>query len=69
MSLDFQSMQSIDNLASLIHAGVPNQVPKAEMKNMDWGSQGVGNSVPSMRPAYQDHLSTTLPPQPICKAR
>ncbi len=49
MSLDFQSMQSIDNLANLIQAGMPNQasglgtrVPKAQMKNMDWGTQGVG---------------------------
>ncbi len=42
MSLDFQSMQSIDNLANLIQAGMPNQVPKAEMRNMDWGTQGQG---------------------------
>lgn len=47
MSLDFQSMQSIDNLANLIQAGMPNQVPKAEMKNMDWGSQGITNKVPA----------------------
>ena len=47
MSLDFQSMQSIDNLANLIHAGLPNQVPKAEMRNMDWGSQGKTNSAPA----------------------
>eukprot|EP00985_Skeletonema_marinoi_P019540 scaffold11241_cov148-Skeletonema_marinoi.AAC.9 len=47
MSLDFQSMQSIDNLASLIQAGMPNQVPKAEMRNMDWGSQGVTNQMPA----------------------
>lgn len=47
MSLDFQSMQSIDNLANLIQAGMPNQasglgghIPKAQMKNMDWGTQG-----------------------------
>lgn len=45
MSLDFQSMQSIDNLANLIQAGMPNQVPKAEMRNMDWGSQGLTNKV------------------------
>ncbi|KAL9188053.1 hypothetical protein ACHAXT_006431 [Thalassiosira profunda] len=39
MSLDFQSMQSIDNLANLIQAGMPNQaVPKAQMKNVDWGT-------------------------------
>lgn len=47
MSLDFQSMQSIDNLANLIKAGLPNQVPKAEMKNMNWGSQGMTNTVPA----------------------
>ncbi|KAL7528183.1 hypothetical protein ACHAXR_002312, partial [Thalassiosira sp. AJA248-18] len=43
MSLDFQSMQSIDNLANLIQAGMPNQarIPKAQMKNMDWGTQGM----------------------------
>ena len=49
MSLDFQSMQSIDNLANLIQAGMPNQangmsrgIPKGGMKNMDWGTQGAG---------------------------
>lgn len=49
MSLDFQSMQSIDNLANLIQAGMPNQagglggrIQKSQMKNMDWGTQGVG---------------------------
>jgi len=47
MSLDFQSMQSIDNLANLIQAGLPNQVPKAEMRNMDWGSQGTTNQMPA----------------------
>ncbi len=47
MSLDFQSMQSIDNLANLIQAGMPNQVPKAEMRNMDWGSQGIPNKAPA----------------------
>ncbi len=49
MSLDFQSMQSIDNLANLIQAGLPNhnQVPMAEMRNMDWGSQGITNPVPA----------------------
>mmetsp|Transcript_2603 Transcript_2603/g.5594 ORF Transcript_2603/g.5594 Transcript_2603/m.5594 type:complete len:817 (+) Transcript_2603:172-2622(+) len=58
MSLDFQSMQSIDNLANLIQAGMPNQVsglggriPKAQMKNMDWGTQGgatgMGNGAPA----------------------
>lgn len=47
MSLDFQSMQSVDNFANLIKAGLPNQVPKAEMKNMDWGSQGMTNTVPA----------------------
>ena len=46
MSLDFQSMQSIDNLANLIRQGMPNQgaglrgTPKSQMKNMDWGTQG-----------------------------
>ncbi|KAL7549819.1 hypothetical protein ACHAWF_017199 [Thalassiosira exigua] len=46
MSLDFQSMQSIDNLANLIQAGMPNQglarggIPKSQMKNVDWGTQG-----------------------------
>lgn len=38
MSLDFQSMQSIDNLANLIQAGLPNQVPKGAMNNWDWSN-------------------------------
>ena len=38
MSLDFHSIQSIDNLANLIQAGLPNQVPKGGMKNWDWGN-------------------------------
>lgn len=44
MSLDFQSMQSIDNLANLIQAGMPNhqRIPNAQRKNMDWGTQGLG---------------------------
>jgi hypothetical protein len=47
MSLDFQSMQSIDNLANLIHAGMPNTgVPKAQMKNMEWGTQWAGAPAP-----------------------
>ena len=51
MSLDFQSMQSIDNLANLIQQGMPNQgaglrgTPgKSQMKNMDWGTQGNNNN-------------------------
>lgn len=46
MSLDFQSMQSIDNLANLIQAGMPHQVPNAERRNVDWGSQGLTNTMP-----------------------
>lgn len=39
MSLDFQSLQSIDNLANLIQTGAnPSRVPKSGMKN--WSSDG-----------------------------
>ncbi len=44
LNRDFQSMQSFDDLASMIQAGMPNQakLPSAQMKNGDWGSQGIG---------------------------
>jgi hypothetical protein len=44
MSLDFQSMQSIDNLANLIQRGMPNQAPMGgQMKNWDWNSGATGS--------------------------
>jgi hypothetical protein len=45
MSLDFQSLQSIDNLANLIQTGGSNlasRLPKSGMKN--WSSDGGGNT-------------------------
>lgn len=46
MSLDFQSLQSIDNLANLIQtgggAGAGSNVPQAGMKNADFGNLGGG---------------------------
>ena len=39
MSLDFQSMQSLDNLANLIQ-GNASLLPTAQMKNMEWGGNG-----------------------------
>lgn len=43
LNMDFQSMQSFDDLASMIQAGMPNQanLPNAQMKNVDWGSEGI----------------------------
>ena len=38
LSLDFQSLQSIDNLANLIQTGAGSQTSKSEMKNWDGGS-------------------------------
>jgi hypothetical protein len=38
MSLDFQSMQSIDNLANLIQHGMPKQASMGQMKNWDWNN-------------------------------
>ncbi|KAL3784802.1 hypothetical protein HJC23_013842 [Cyclotella cryptica] len=38
MSLDFQSMQSIDNLANLIQHGMPKQASTGQMKNWDWNN-------------------------------
>ena len=38
MSLDFQSLQSIDNLANLIQTGGAGQVPEGGMKNWSAGS-------------------------------
>lgn len=43
LNMDFQSMQSFEDLSSMIQGGMPNQtLPKAQMKNMDWGSQSIG---------------------------
>jgi len=44
LNMDFQSMQSFEDLASMIQAGNLSQanLPKAQMKNMDWGFQGAG---------------------------
>ena len=39
MSLDFQSMQSLDNIANLIQ-GNASLLPTAQMKNMEWGGNG-----------------------------
>ena len=41
MSLDFQSLQSIDNLANLIQTGRGNQVPRSGLKN--WSSESGNN--------------------------
>ena len=41
MSLDFQSLQSIDNLANLIQSGgAASNVPESGMKNADFGLDG-----------------------------
>lgn len=41
MSLDFQSLQSIDNLANLIHnGGSSGQAPSSGLKNGTWGEAG-----------------------------
>lgn len=58
MSLDFQSLQSIDNLANLIQTGgVPaGSVPQAGMKNADFGNlggMGGGNSATDLSAAAQ----------------
>lgn len=45
MSLDFQSLQSIDNLANLIQTGRGSQVPRSGMKN--WQSD-INNSTNSL---------------------
>jgi hypothetical protein len=45
MSLDFQSLQSIDNLANLIQTGGPNsQVPSSGMQNWSAETQRTGSS-------------------------
>lgn len=53
MSPDFQSMQSIDNIANLIQENA--SLPTAQMKNMEWGDQwgGGGNSAPA--PGLSSH--------------
>ena len=45
MSLDFQSLQSIDNLANLIQTGGSSKqdLPKAGLKNWDGGNHGGGS--------------------------
>lgn len=46
LNMDFQSIQSFEDLASIVRAGTPNQtggrLPNTQMKNMDWEFQGVG---------------------------
>lgn len=46
MSLDFQSLQSIDNLANLIQTGRGNQVPRSGLKN--WSSESGNNLAASV---------------------
>ena len=57
MSLDFQSLQSIDNLANLIQTGGSvGNVPQAGMKNADFGNlgnSGGGNSAGDLSAAAQ----------------
>jgi hypothetical protein len=59
MSLDFQSIQSIDNLANLIQTGAApsGNVPQAGMKNADFGNlgntNGGGNSAGDLNMAAQ----------------
>jgi hypothetical protein len=55
MSLDFQSIQSIDNLANLIQTGAApsGNVPQAGMKNADFGNLGGGNSAGDLNMAAQ----------------
>mmetsp|Transcript_6143 Transcript_6143/g.12310 ORF Transcript_6143/g.12310 Transcript_6143/m.12310 type:complete len:665 (+) Transcript_6143:186-2180(+) len=57
MSLDFQSLQSIDNLANLIQTGGSvGNVPQAGMKNADFGNlgnSGDGNSAGDLSAAAQ----------------
>ena len=52
MSLDFQSLQSIDNLANLIQTGGSSKqdLPKAGLKNWDGGS-GANDSSPNLAAA------------------
>ena len=53
MSLDFQSLQSIDNLANLIQTGGKSQqdLPKAGLKNWDGGNGGGNDSSPNLAAA------------------
>ena len=45
MSLDFQSLQSIDNLANLIQNGGMNHVPESGLRNAEFvASRGMGSS-------------------------
>jgi hypothetical protein len=45
MSLDFQSLQSIDNLANLIQTGRGNQVPRSGLKNWQSDSNSSANNL------------------------
>jgi len=45
MSLDFQSLQSIDNLANLIQTGRRNQVPRSGLKNWQSDSNTSANNL------------------------
>jgi len=66
MSLDFQSLQSIDNLANLIQTGSGSQVPRSGMKN--WSSDGNGTTnhlatVAASINSANNNLNGTLPQQ------
>lgn len=48
MSLDFQSLQSIDNLANLIQTGRGSQVPRSGLKNWQSDSNSSANNMAQM---------------------
>jgi hypothetical protein len=55
MSLDFQSLQSIDNLANLIQTGRGNQAPRSGLKN--WSSES-GNNLAASVESSSGNLSS-----------
>ena len=64
MSLDFKSMQSIDNLANLIRNGMPSQSSSslAQMKNWDWNNAGLSaqNDMQNAQGGFGSGLSNML---------
>jgi len=62
MSLDFQSLQSIDNLANLIQSGgvVGSNVPESGMKNADFGIDALSNAQRRLASAASSSRMETL---------
>ena len=60
MSLDFQSLQSIDNLANLIQSGDGGNVPESGFKNADFGLDALSHAQRRLASAASSSRMETL---------